>query len=456
MLAACSNDFKLNEQSAALTVTPLVSDAGTLALGSEALLPLVLYAQDGDVSVISVDVLNVEGEWFTLQDSALPTVTNGETATLTVSYVPQEEGLHWARVTVNTNEATTPGHEVDVRGEGALPAARFYPSLLDFGPVRPGTLGTLGVTILNEGRVPLDLGAVAFDNDRYSLDTSLPVSVVVGGSATVGVTYAADDASEQTGEARFDIGASLDPLVLRANACSTASGDLYDSDGDGYSFCAGDCDDWDRGVNPGAIETCDSVDQACDGSVDEGTSCVDDDGDGFSEDDGDCNDGDTSVSPAAAEVDGNGVDDDCDGMTDDGSVDNDRDGYSTAAGDCDDGNRDVFPGAPEPADGLDNDCDGLVDEGTSVYDDDGDGYSEDRGDCDDSDPAVSPGRAEAPDFVDNDCDGTVDEGTVYFDDDGDGYTETGGDCNDANPSVNPGQPEVSGNHVDDNCDGVTS
>lgn len=456
LLVACSNDFKLNEQTAVLTVTPPVSDAGTLALGAEAILPLVLYAQDGDVTVISVDVLNVEGESFTLQDTALPTVANGETATLTLAYVPESEGLHWARVTVNTDEATTPSHEVAVRGEGAIPAARIYPSLLDFGPVQAGTSSSLDVTIVNEGRVSLDLGSVDFDNVRFSLATALPVSVIVGAEATIRMTYRADNESEQTGEATLGLGASVGPVILRANACSTASGDLYDSDGDGSSFCSGDCNDWDASVQPGATETCDSVDQDCDGSVDEGTPCVDDDGDGFSEDGGDCNDGDTAVSPGATEVDANGVDDDCDGVTDDGALDDDRDGYSASAGDCDDADRDVFPGAPETADGVDNDCDGVIDEGTEVYDDDGDGFSEADGDCDDTDALANPVHPEVADFLDNDCDGSVDEGTVNSDDDGDGYTETGGDCNDANASINPGQPEVTGNHIDDNCDGVTS
>ena len=42
-----------------------------------------------------------------------------------------------------------------------------------------------------------------------------------------------------------------------------------DADGDGYGADA-DCDDNDPAVNPGAVETCDTVDNDCDGQVDDG------------------------------------------------------------------------------------------------------------------------------------------------------------------------------------------
>ena len=43
-----------------------------------------------------------------------------------------------------------------------------------------------------------------------------------------------------------------------------------DLDGDGFSVDAGDCDDADALVFPGASEACDGVDNNCDGAVDEG------------------------------------------------------------------------------------------------------------------------------------------------------------------------------------------
>jgi hypothetical protein len=96
----------------------------------------------------------------------------------------------------------------------------------------------------------------------------------------------------------------------------------HDQDGDGYDGAAyggDDCADDDRRIHPGATETCDGADDDCDGVTDDG---FDMDGDGsFSQSDcpasigDDCDDGDARVHAGAAEA-CDGVDNDCDGLTD--------------------------------------------------------------------------------------------------------------------------------------------
>lgn len=95
--------------------------------------------------------------------------------------------------------------------------------------------------------------------------------------------------------------------------------------------------------------------------------------------------------------------------------DQDEDGYRAkrfGGDDCDDANPNVNPGVPESSapNGVDDNCDGRVDEGTVAFDDDGDGFTELQGDCDDGDPATYPGARELPDCRDQDCDGEIDEG----------------------------------------------
>ena len=157
-------------------------------------------------------------------------------------------------------------------------------------------------------------------------------------------------------------------------------------------------------------DSCDGVDNNCDGEVDEGVTSTfyeDVDGDGF---------GDPDSTIEACEI---------------------PDGYVATGTDCDDYAEESYPGAPEQCDDEDNDCDGEIDEDVRYdwyADADGDGYGDpdsayetcdppagyvvDNTDCDDTEDAAYPGAEEVCDEVDNDCDGSTDENvtTTYYQD----------------------------------------
>jgi len=279
------------------------------------------------------------------------------------------------------------------------------------------------------------------------------------------------------------------------------------------------------GTSP-SPEACDGVDNDCDGEVDEGEALgcsaffFDADGDGFGglagpcscqappgavANDLDCNDANSLVHPVGNEL-CDGVDNDCDGVLDEG-CDVDGDGYCNVVPilwgdsfpcvseqvDCNDDEPLVHPQAAEACDGMDNDCNGVPDEGCDM---DGDGYCGQPAvawgagkvcehgelDCDDDEPTVHPGAEDGCNARDDDCNGLVDDGCDL---DGDGYcpgvmpeplagcADLAGppaylcvmgfmkkhcpkgfsDCNDNEASVNPGVAEICDN-LDNDCDGV--
>lgn len=135
-----------------------------------------------------------------------------------------------------------------------------------------------------------------------------------------------------------------------------------------------------------------------------------------------------------------------------GAVDMDGDGYNSTV-DCDEQNTQIHPGVAEVCQGVDDDCDGLVDEG---FDMDGDLYTICNGDCNDNNMNVNPGRTETWNGIDDNCDSVIDNVNLV-DADGDGYytnpqNQSQTDCVDTNAAINPGAVEIV-DGLDNNCNG---
>ncbi len=479
-VTACNNETNLTATDAELEVSPHLTDLGTLAVGSDVAFDIQIdHTKGGSIEITNIVVQNVEGEFFSYDGETRVTLERDGTLELAMTYSPTDEGYHRGTVTITHKGLDSPV-TVDVRAHAILPEATLWPLGLDFGPVEVGDFNTKSLTLKNQSDLELVITEANFSNTVFNLGMAVPLTVTGNNELVIPVEFHPENANPAQGSLTLRAGdVALPQVALRGNDCENGSPAAYDQDGDGYTTCGGDCDDDDLDIRPGGVEVADGADQDCDGDIDEGTEVYDDDGDCYCEvgpcvgsislacvtiDPDDCNDGAVDVNPGMApEVDlSNGIDDDCDGIVDQGTTDTDFDGYSPDGGDCDDNDPNVFPGAPELPDFADNDCDGFTDEGTVLFDDDGDGYCEDAsqcsdgsltGDCDDDltdanndlipdGRPTNPGAAELPDWRDNDCDGTVDEGTDNYDDDGDGYTETGGDCDDNDPADSPAMGNI--------------
>lgn len=275
-----------------------------------------------------------------------------------------------------------------------------------------------------------------------------------------------------------------------------------------------DCNDDDRTITPGALEVCDAAgrDEDCNPATHGG---IDVDGDGFEDArccngtgagacGTDCNDALQSANTAATET-CNGIDDDCDGMIDEGVritvyPDLDGDGRGVMAGsisacastpgyalfgdDCDDADRMNSPVLPEVCDARDNDCDRVPDPTDITVsalwyrDEDGDGFGNPavsilsctppagayvllNTDCNDDVAAINPAQAERCNGLDDDCNGVADfviaPGDLE-DDDRDGIADSHctplpvpADCDDRDGTSGPGAPE-SCDGRDNDCD----
>lgn len=247
-------------------------------------------------------------------------------------------------------------------GDTSAPLLTVSVTELDFGAIALGELKTATVSLTNGGGSALALTSLTAESPftvspgSATIDAGSTLTVVVNVQATTyedfakTLTIATDDDT---------IGSVTLPLFAAT---------IADADADGYDVVAAggdDCNDEDDEINPGAEEEWyDGTDQDCDGLND-----FDRDGDGYEAETDDhhptspdCIDSNPDIHPGAQDTPYDGIDTDCAGGND---YDQDGDGYLSLAygmgSDCDDFDASVNIEATEGFNGVDDDCDGVTD-----------------------------------------------------------------------------------------------
>jgi len=197
------------------------------------------------------------------------------------------------------------------------------------------------------------------DGDGYG-DSAVSSRACSAPTGTVSDNTDCDDTSSAVSPSASEVCNSIDDNcdgVTDEDTATDAPTWYADSDGDGYGDSAvssracsaptgtvsdnTDCDDTDSAVSPAAAEVCNSIDDDCDGDIDDDDTSVDT----------------RTGSTFYADLDGDGfgdVSDTIDACTAPSS-------YVSDATDCDDTAAAAYPGAPEPCSSTDDlDCDGAL------------------------------------------------------------------------------------------------
>ena len=323
--------------------------------------PDVIYKGDSTVlswkvvnttnkTIVALDMLQVNVNGSTTvapEETTNYTLSvDGKNRTIVVMVLPAEEAdrdKDGYRVTVDcddNNKAVYPSAEEKCNGidddcnglideEGAAGCVLYFLDVDEdsYGSVEKCLCGPSGAYTARRG------------GDCDDTDTAVsPLAIEVCDGKDNNCDGKIDDGENLQGCLNFYIDEDGDKYGIGLGKCLCGSFDVYRANE------LGDCDDTDDGINPGAEEKCDGKDNNCNEKIDEedAEGCTyyykDQDGDGYginkkkclcegsgeyrAEKDGDCDDNNKAVYPSAEEK-CNGIDDDCNGLIDDGM----NDGY---------------------------------------------------------------------------------------------------------------------------------
>ncbi|GEM_PF-2553541 len=301
-------------------------------------------------TIVALDMVQVEPEGsitVTPEETTNYTLSvEGKSRTITVLVLPAEEAdrdKDGYRVTVDcddNNPAVYPGAEEKCNGidddcDGLVDEENAAGCVLYYLDVDQDSYGSVEKCLCGpSGAYTARRGGDCDDSDT----TVSPLAIEVCDGKDNNCDGKIDDGENLYGCVKFYIDEDNDKYGIGMGKCLCIPFDVYRANE------SGDCDDTDDDINPGANEKCDGKDNDCDGEIDEenAVGCKyyykDQDGDGYginkkkclckptgeyrAENDGDCDDLNKTINPRQNEI-CNGIDDDCDGLVDEGM----NDGY---------------------------------------------------------------------------------------------------------------------------------
>jgi ASPM-SPD-2-Hydin domain-containing protein/HYDIN/CFA65/VesB family protein/immunoglobulin I-set domain protein len=207
-----------------ISASPSSLSFGNVSLGTTSTQSVAL-SNNGSSSV-RISAVNASGTGFSVSGISLPaTLAAGQSASLTIAFLPYSAGSVTGTLSVMSNATNSPS-TVSLSGTGYSYAGVMgvNPASTSFGSVNVGNSSSQAVVLTNSGNATVTLSGVSSSAAAFSgSGMAFPVSLAAGQSATLNVVFAPTSAGSAAGTVTVASNASNAPTAIAVSGTGAAA-----------------------------------------------------------------------------------------------------------------------------------------------------------------------------------------------------------------------------------------
>lgn len=184
-----------------------------------------LTVSNTGTAILSVTQASLAGTGFNSSGLTLPlSIAPGASSAFTVGFTPSSAGTYSGSITLVSNTLNSP-LLIPLAGTGISPVTQLTTSSssLSFGSITTGTRATQSVTLTNTGNSSVSISQISEIGAGFSVNAiSLPVTLAVGQSISLTVTFAPTTTGSLSGSVTVTSNATNSPTTISLSGSGAA------------------------------------------------------------------------------------------------------------------------------------------------------------------------------------------------------------------------------------------
>ncbi len=210
-----------------ISLSSATVDFGTVSVGTQGTQSLVIT--NAGAADLTVSIVALTGSEFSLSGFATPkTISSGQTAALTLTFIPTAAGSASGNLVITSNDPANPTANLPLMGSGTntpLGQLTANPATLSFGNISTGSSASKQVVLTNTGNAAVKISQIKAAGAGFSTSgLTVPETLNAAQSATLTVGFAPASAANSSGTITVTSDVKSSPLSIAVTGSGVQAG----------------------------------------------------------------------------------------------------------------------------------------------------------------------------------------------------------------------------------------